>query len=149
MAWKTKVFRDANHAEIVRDLERCGLSVIDLAAVGHSCPDIVVANRKVTVLIEIKIHGGRFYLDQLEFLAKWPGVAGFAETTEQALRLIHEPETYRLTPEEQITIRNIVIRARQDAVAKSDRSKAVAEKMARMTVLQFEKRFKELGGRVW
>lgn len=147
MAWGRKVFRDANHLDIVMDLRKCGKSVIDLAAVGNSCPDIVAADRRVTALIEIKMRTGVFYLDQLEFLAKWPGVAGFAETTEDAIDIMDKPEC-RLTEDEKMMIRNIVIRARQEVVERAEKKGTVAPKNPKMLVTQFEKRFREAGGRI-
>lgn len=46
--------RDANHAEIVAALRAAGRLVLDLAAVGHGCPDLLAAWGGGMVLLEIK-----------------------------------------------------------------------------------------------
>lgn len=87
----TKVFRDANHAEIVKKLIDNHYRVIDLAAIGSSVPDILVAHGTTIVLIEIKMPKSQIYLDQIEFGCRWPGYYGLAETYEQALGLMSDP----------------------------------------------------------
>jgi len=141
MAWKTKVTRDANHPGIVKDLTtKYDKKVVDLAAVGHGVPDIIAADDFCTVLVEIKMPTGRFYLTQLEFLADWPGRAGFAETTEDVLRLMHDPDA-ALNAFERIAIKAIVDQLRSE-------SKSINERMPRVAVRKFEKLFRAAGGRI-
>lgn len=110
-----KVHRDRNHIEIVNDLKKDHhFAVVDLAAVGRGVSDIIVADENVTALIEIKMPDGEFYLTQLEFLAEWPGIAGFAETTIDCLRLMREPEIYRLSDDDKRIIKMICTELRAD-----------------------------------
>lgn len=110
-----KVHRDTNHIEIVNDLRKDhDYAVVDLAAVGRGVSDIIVAEANVTALIEIKRSDGEFYLTQLEFLADWPGVAGFAETTQDCLRLMRDPAKYRLSDSDKKIIKMICAELRAD-----------------------------------
>lgn len=95
-----KVSRDANHVEIVNDLRKRAYKVVDLAAVGNSIPDIIVADAFVTALIEIKMPKSNVYISQLEFLARWPNVAGFAQTTDDVLAIMSDPAGHALSYEE-------------------------------------------------
>ena len=126
-----KVSRDANHLEIVKDLKKFSYKVIDLAAVGHSVPDIIVSDENTTALVEIKLSTGWFYLGQLEFLATWPGVAGFAETLQDVLNLMREPEKYRLSEHEKRIILQICCQFRNDVKR--------AQTQPRVTVNKFNK----------
>jgi len=126
-----KVTRDANHLSIVKDLKKLGYAVIDLAAVGRNVPDLIVSDATVTALVEVKLSTGWFYLGQLEFLAKWPGVAGFAETLDDALALMTEPEKHRLTWNQKQAILNICERLRNDEKR--------AQTQPRVTVSKFNK----------
>lgn len=49
-----RAHRDANHPAIVDALTRCGATVVDLAAVGGGCPDILVGVGGRNYLLEIK-----------------------------------------------------------------------------------------------
>lgn len=51
---RMKARRDGNHKEIVGYLHRIGFSVLDLAAVGRGCPDVLVGMASQNFLIEIK-----------------------------------------------------------------------------------------------
>lgn len=70
---------DDNHQEIVKAFRKFGCSVLDLAGVGHGCPDILVSNSKQkTILCEIK--DGRkppsargLTKDQEKFHMQWQG----------------------------------------------------------------------------
>lgn len=130
-----KVHRDANHIQIVKDLTKRGYKVIDLAAVGKSVPDILVASATAIALIEIKVDDAntQFYLSQLEFLATWPHVAGFAETTQDCIDLLEDPSTFGLNYDKRSIILQIVTNERKDTTAIRPR----------ITVRKFEKMFAE------
>lgn len=70
--------RDRNHLLIVEAFRRMGCSVLDLAAVGNGCPDLLVARRNSMRLIEIKNDKQipskrRLTEDQARFHALWNG----------------------------------------------------------------------------
>ena len=48
---------DANHKEVVDALRKAGYSVQSLAAIGHGCPDLLVARGGATFLVEVKDWG--------------------------------------------------------------------------------------------
>jgi len=87
---------DGNHAEVVKALRRCGIGVLSLAAVGSGIPDLLVAFRGVTVLLEIKNpdsdRGAPSKVKQntLDFLASWPGKAYVVWSPEEAVRVVVE-----------------------------------------------------------
>jgi hypothetical protein len=63
-----KAKRDANHADILRDLRRVfGAAVRDTSALGHSMPDAMVARFGRLVMVEIKAPGGRLTTGQHGF----------------------------------------------------------------------------------
>ncbi len=65
---------DANHAEIVAALRKCGCSVLDLSHVGRGCPDILVSrNSQHMCLMEIKSGRGKLNKRQQEWIAEWSG----------------------------------------------------------------------------
>lgn len=127
------VHRDENHLPIVRDLRKLGMAVIDCAAIGNSVPDIVVADSSVTALIEIKMPRSQIYLSQLEFLAQWPNVAGFAQTTEDAIAIMTDPKK-RLTDREKDIILKLCIEYRA----------RTTDLRPRIRIMEFEKRFAEM-----
>lgn len=135
MAHFRRVHRDANHLPIVRDLKRLGYSVGDLAMVGSHFPDLIVASSRVTALIELKLPTGKFRLGQLEFLATWKGVAGFAETLDDCVNLMEDPGSHGLSWGERQIILNIVQKAKAVADARKSRDPI-------MRVTAFEKLFK-------
>jgi Holliday junction resolvase len=86
---------DRNHAEIVAVFRRLGCSVLDLAAVGRGCPDILVGCGGQAVLVEIKdgtLSPSRRKLRpaQVEFRANWRGRVVTVETVDQAIALAAE-----------------------------------------------------------
>lgn len=95
--------RDANHTEIVKALEAAGCSVLDLAANGSGCPDILVGYRERNVLVEIKRPGvfgkkrgktqARTDEAQKLFRETWRGAVAVVWTIDDALRAvgIHRP----------------------------------------------------------
>lgn len=98
MRYHRKTKRDANHREIVNALEQCGCSVLDLAAVGGGCPDVLVATYTSMVLMEIKRPGvagkkrgavqNETNKKQADFKAAWRGKIETVESIHDALRAI-------------------------------------------------------------
>lgn len=69
---------DRNQPEIVAALRRVGAQVFSLAAVGDGIPDLLVAFRDQTVLIEVKDgskppSARQLTEDQVEWHAAWRG----------------------------------------------------------------------------
>ena len=79
---------DANQAEIVADLRKCGAWVLLLHEVGFGCPDILVGFRGVNYLIEIKSPDGKLNIRQIDWHRSWPGQVAVARTSEEALHTI-------------------------------------------------------------
>lgn len=90
--------RDGNHAQVVAELRKHGIAVLDLAAVGKGCPDLLVAFRGVSVLLEVKnpnaargeTEARKLTKAELEFVATWPGKAYIVTTPEEAVRVVVE-----------------------------------------------------------
>lgn len=74
---------DANQAEIVEALRRCGVSVEYI----KKPLDLLICHRGETALMEIKNPDGRDELtkEQIEFIARWPGKIHIVRSVEQAL----------------------------------------------------------------
>jgi len=69
---------DANQKEIVEHLRRAGLSVAITSMVGSGFPDLVVANSRKTVLVELKDGGKsksaqKLTPDEIDFIDRWKG----------------------------------------------------------------------------
>lgn len=66
---------DANHGEIREHLRKIGWSVFDTSAVGRGFPDLVVARRGFSALVEVK-NGSKKKLNagQQQFSMGWDGV---------------------------------------------------------------------------
>jgi len=84
--------RDANHEEIVACLRSIGFSVLDLAAVGGGCPDLVVGLAGINILCEIKDgskspSARQLTPDQQEFFATWHGEVWVVKDNQDCLRL--------------------------------------------------------------
>ena len=79
---------DANQAQIMRDLRKAGLSVIDLSAVGGGVPDLLVSSRTEMWLMELKTATGRLNQKQLNWWDKWQGKPVHSvRTSEDALKI--------------------------------------------------------------
>lgn len=75
MRWAAQV--DSNQQEIMDALRSFGWKVRSLHRVGGDFPDIIAAKLgaqpKRTILIEIKVEGGKLSPAQKEFQDTWPG----------------------------------------------------------------------------
>lgn len=80
--------RDRSHVKIVHELRAMGFSVADLASIGMGIPDILIASKHCTALVEIKEPDGILYLSQLLFIANWKGNALIAQTSDEITRAI-------------------------------------------------------------
>ena len=85
---------DANQPAIVDALRACGAVVQSLAAVGNGCPDLLVAYRGHTIIVEIK-DGSKppsareLTPDQLKWHAAWKGGRlALVTDVEGALRIL-------------------------------------------------------------
>lgn len=83
---------DANQPVIVAALRRCGFVVAHCHAVGGGFPDLVIARRGWTGLVEVKDgskppSARKLTPDEAEFHAKWPGEIYILETVEDVLKL--------------------------------------------------------------
>ena len=70
--------QDANASAIVKALKACGVSVVDLHAVGGGCPDVLAGHQGRTVLMEIKAsakatHDATVRARQAAFVRDWRG----------------------------------------------------------------------------
>lgn len=65
---------DANQPAIVAAFRKQGCSVLHLHAVGSDCPDVLVALKGISALVEIKSDGGKLTAGQLKFYGEWPGL---------------------------------------------------------------------------
>ena len=90
--------RDANHAEIVKELEKRGIQALDLSGSGAGVTDIVTYYLGNTVFIEIKIKqvGAKLKKSQMWFLGSWRGHCGIATTIDEAVDLAAFPGHYGL-----------------------------------------------------
>jgi hypothetical protein len=85
---------DANHAQIVSALRAAGAVVHSLAAVGNGMPDLLVAFRSKTILMEIKdgskVKSAQKLTDaQAEFWRTWTGgPLSLVDGPEAALRAL-------------------------------------------------------------
>lgn len=86
--------RDQNHGAIVAALRQAGADVLDLAAIGNGCPDLLVFYGGWTVLLEVKNPltkrgqqgtGKTTVEKQAAFKVKWHGPIVTVESIDQAL----------------------------------------------------------------
>lgn len=103
----------------MHELLKRGFSVADMASVGNSFPDLVVADYNHTVLIELKEPEGKIYIAQIEFLANWKGYAAFAQTIEDCIRIMHFPVTYSLSQKQKDYMLQIAIRYRHKTTSRN------------------------------
>lgn len=79
---------DANQAEIVKALRKCGVSVQSTASLGRGFPDLVAGKGALTWLIEVKGPNGKLTNDQIEFIGAWNGMVHIARSIDDALRIV-------------------------------------------------------------
>jgi hypothetical protein len=66
--------RDANHAELVADLRKCGYTVFDCGHFGDGFPDLAVMGRdNVITLIEVKTARGKLTAAEKKFFSLFGG----------------------------------------------------------------------------
>jgi len=82
MSFAKKV--DKNQASVVKTLRDNGADVYLLHMVGKGIPDLLVAYKGHTILIEVKDGADKaFTPDQLKFIANWKGGDLFRINSEQ------------------------------------------------------------------
>lgn len=76
---------DANQAEVVEALRKCGIQV---EIIGFPV-DLLCADQKgVMHLVEIKTEDGRLTRQQVEFIARWPSPVHIVRGPQEALRAV-------------------------------------------------------------
>jgi hypothetical protein len=88
---RTAAKTDGNHGQIVKALRDFpGIAVLSLAALGKGCPDLLVAFRGVTCLLEVKQPGKKPNAGQIKFIADWPGLVYVVSSGDEAVRVVVE-----------------------------------------------------------
>ena len=65
--------KDGNHAEIQKAFESLGCSVQNTSQLGHNFPDLVIAKRGRTGVVEVKFGDYALSEGQVEFCQTWKG----------------------------------------------------------------------------
>ena len=81
--------KDINHNEIAAAFEKAGCSVADTSQLGSNFPDMVVARRGRTILVEIKYNRGRPTKGQQKFLEEWRGKSFVIWTIDEAINIVN------------------------------------------------------------
>lgn len=86
--------KDANHQRVVLAFIELGCSVLDLAAVGNGCPDLLVARHGKMKLVEIKDgekcpSGRKLTKHQSRFHALWNSNVAICESPAQAVEIVN------------------------------------------------------------
>lgn len=79
---------DLNQAEIVAALRKAGCSVQSLAAIGHGCPDILVARANRMWLMELKAEKGKLTDDQIIWHSDWNAPIHIVRSVLEALTVV-------------------------------------------------------------
>lgn len=89
---------DRNHSEIVKALRDAGCGVLDLSAIGHGCPDLLVhpptyPSCRFAVLLEVKDglkspSQRKLTPDQEKFHAAWKGYIHVVTSVDEALKAV-------------------------------------------------------------
>ena len=82
--------KDANHVEIVAALRKAGATVVDLGAVGHGVPDLLIGHRGKTMLMEIKDgnkppSARKLTPDEAAWHESWRGQVAIVESVDEAI----------------------------------------------------------------
>mgnify|MGYP003671861563 CR=1 FL=1 len=64
---------DGNQSQLAAAFRSLGCSVLSLAPLGKGVPDLLVAIKGITWLVEVKMPKGKETADQIEFAATWKG----------------------------------------------------------------------------
>lgn len=78
---------DQNHAAIVDTFRRLGWSVQSLAAVGKGCPDLLVAKRGHTLVVEVKTAKGKLNAEQRAWVDGWQAAVFILQSPDDVVRL--------------------------------------------------------------
>jgi len=73
---------DANHAQIVDCFRKLGCSVLSLAAMGKGVPDLLVATKGITWLVEVKSGKSKENELQKEWAENWQGARALVRDTQ-------------------------------------------------------------------
>jgi len=79
--------KDANHNQIAKVFERAGCTVVDTSSMGGGFPDMIVARRGRTVVVEVKSRS-KPSDDQKDFAIWWRGAHAFVYSDDEALDVI-------------------------------------------------------------
>lgn len=75
---------DANQAEILKALRSIGV-----AAEYIKLPlDLLICHQGSTALMEVKMPGEQLNKNQVEFIARWPGVVHVVRSAEEAVKAV-------------------------------------------------------------
>jgi Holliday junction resolvase len=85
---------DANQNEIVAAFRKLGCSALSLAGLGQGVPDLLVAHRGVTWLVEIKSGKGKENQLQRDWAENWHGARALVRDTQGVETVV---KTMRLT----------------------------------------------------
>ena len=80
---------DSNQAQIIADLKKIGVSVLNLSRVGGGCPDILVGWQGKNILIEIKTAKGNLNDSQIEFFKEWKGPKFVCKSINEIIEIIN------------------------------------------------------------
>jgi Holliday junction resolvase len=78
--------KDDNQRSIVRDLVTIGFSVWETHQLGSGKPDLVIALRGETAVVEIKSEKGKLNEQQSDFFKLWQGKKIVARCTSDVLK---------------------------------------------------------------
>lgn len=79
---------DGNHGLIAKAFRSLGCSVESLAAVGKGVPDLLVARRGITWLVEVKQPKGKETPDQVEWAREWTGCRAIARSVDDVAAIV-------------------------------------------------------------
>lgn len=82
--------KDASHNAIAKAFEKLGCTVLDLSRMGDNCPDMLVATRGRTALVEAKTGSRGLSEGQKEFCQLWRGSVFVARTVDDALEIVQK-----------------------------------------------------------